>query len=103
MKKDIHPKYNKSVPVTCVCGNTFTVGSTVESISVEVCSKCHPFWTGEQRFVDIEGRVDKFKKKREVGDIERKKKIKLIKEKIERDKSRAEAPKSLKDILKSMQ
>lgn len=103
MKKDIHPKYNHKVLVTCSCGNTFETGSTVESIRIEICSKCHPFWTGEKRYVDIEGRVDKFKKKQDIGEKARKKRIKRVKARIAREKARKEAPKSLKDMLKSMQ
>ncbi len=62
MKTDIHPKYRKCV-VTCGCGETFETRSTRESISVEICSKCHPFYTGKQKFVDTAGRVEKFQKK----------------------------------------
>ena len=61
MKKDIHPKYFPEAKVTCSCGNAFTVGSTKESIKVEICSACHPFYTGEGRVVDTAGRVEKFK------------------------------------------
>ena len=61
MKKDIHPKYNTDAVVTCGCGNTFTIGSTEESIRVEICAACHPFYTGKQKLVDTAGRVDKFK------------------------------------------
>jgi large subunit ribosomal protein L31 len=60
MKKDIHPKYYPNTKVTCSCGNTFSVGSTVDQIHVEVCSACHPFYTGTQKFIDTAGRVDKF-------------------------------------------
>ena len=67
MKKNIHPKYFKEAKVTCACGNTFTVGSTLENISVEICSACHPFYTGKQKLIDAARRVDKFKKKVEVA------------------------------------
>lgn len=60
MKKDIHPKYYKT-KVTCACGNTFTVGSTKEFIDTEICSKCHPFYTGQEKIVDTLGQVQKFK------------------------------------------
>ena len=63
MKKDIHPQYNNKVKVTCSCGNTFETGSTVDSIHVEVCSACHPFYTGTAKFIDTAGRVDKFRAK----------------------------------------
>jgi large subunit ribosomal protein L31 len=62
MKKEIHPKYIKST-ASCACGATFEVGSTRENIKVEICSKCHPFFTGKQKLVDSAGRIDRFKKK----------------------------------------
>lgn len=63
MKQQTHPQYYDNCQVTCACGNKFTTGSTVEKIEVDVCSKCHPFFTGQQKFVDIKGRIDKFKEK----------------------------------------
>ena len=63
MKKDIHPKYYPEAVVTCACGNSWTTGSTQPAIRTDVCSKCHPFFTGEQRIVDTEGQVDRFYKK----------------------------------------
>mgnify|MGYP000471322581 CR=1 FL=1 len=63
MKEKIHPKYYEDAKVTCSCGNTFTTGSTKQALKVEICSKCHPFFTGEQKIMDTEGRVEKFKKK----------------------------------------
>lgn len=63
MKAKIHPKYNEQAKISCLCGNTFTAGSTKPEIRVEVCSKCHPFFTGEQRIVDAMGRVERFKKR----------------------------------------
>ena len=64
MKADIHPKYEQ-VQVTCSCGHSFTTGSTLgkEALSIEVCSECHPFYTGKQKLVDTAGRVDKFRQK----------------------------------------
>ena len=62
MKEGIHPKYQKAT-VTCVCGNTFQTGSTKKELRVEICSKCHPFFTGKQKLVDTGGRVDRFKKR----------------------------------------
>jgi large subunit ribosomal protein L31 len=63
MKDKIHPKFYDKAKVTCLCGNTFTTGSTKPEIRVEVCGKCHPFYTGEQRIVDSLGRVERFKKR----------------------------------------
>lgn len=62
MKEGIHPNYGEAV-VKCACGETFTTGSVKKEIKVEICSKCHPFFTGKQKFVDTGGRVDRFKKK----------------------------------------
>ena len=62
MKKDIHPKYGEA-DVSCSCGNSFKTGSTKPVIRVELCSKCHPFFTGEQRIVDTAGRVERFQKR----------------------------------------
>ncbi|CAK7048905.1 50S ribosomal protein L31 [Tissierella carlieri] len=62
MKADIHPNY-KEATVTCACGNTFTTGSVKDELRVEICSECHPFFTGRQKFVERGGRVEKFKKK----------------------------------------
>lgn len=59
MKADIHPTYHRDAKVTCSCGNTWTTGSTKEELRVELCSQCHPFYTGEQRIVDTEGRVER--------------------------------------------
>jgi large subunit ribosomal protein L31 len=62
MKKEIHPNYIQST-ASCACGAKFEVGSTKENIKVEICSQCHPFFTGKQKLVDSAGRIDRFKKK----------------------------------------
>lgn len=67
MKDGIHPTYNTAVAVTCSCGNSFTTGSTVESIETEICSNCHPFYTGKQKLLDTRGNVERFKKRRELA------------------------------------
>ena len=71
MKKDTHPTYYKNAKVTCACGNNFTTGSTEKELKIELCSMCHPFFTGKQKIVDTARRVEKFKekmaKKKEVG------------------------------------
>ena len=67
MKATIHPQYFDKCQVTCACGNKFTTGSTVDHLLVEVCNKCHPFFTGQHKFVDIKGRIDKFKEKQVAG------------------------------------
>ncbi len=67
MKAKIHPKYYDQATVTCACGNSWQVGSTKESLRTEICSKCHPFWTGEQRIVDTEGRVERMMRRYSLG------------------------------------
>ncbi len=64
MKKDIHPKYYEKAQVKCVCGNSFSVGSTKEKIEVEICYNCHPFYTGKEKLIDTAGKVEKFKARR---------------------------------------
>ncbi|MBC8476705.1 MAG: 50S ribosomal protein L31 [Dehalococcoidia bacterium] len=68
MKDKIHPKYFNDAKVTCSCGHTFTTGSTRKELKVEVCSQCHPFYTGERRVLDATGRVERFKKRYNVKD-----------------------------------
>lgn len=63
MKKDTHPTYNDKIKISCACGEEFEVGSTKESVRIELCSKCHPFYTGKQKFVDTARRVEKFQEK----------------------------------------
>ncbi|OGC88638.1 50S ribosomal protein L31 [Candidatus Adlerbacteria bacterium RIFOXYC1_FULL_48_26] len=64
MKAETHPTYFPEAKVTCVCGNSFVVGSTTESLKVEICSACHPFYTGNEKILDTAGRVEKFKQRR---------------------------------------
>ncbi len=94
MKQAIHPQYFDEAQVICVCGNRFNVGSTQEVIHVELCSNCHPFYTGEQRFVDSASRIQKFQKKQEVAKTYVAKKV----EKQERSKSDT-GPKTLREML----
>lgn len=63
MKQEIHPEYYSQAKVVCSCGEVFTTGSTKAELKVELCNKCHPFYTGEQRIVDTEGRVDRMKRR----------------------------------------
>jgi large subunit ribosomal protein L31 len=63
MKDKIHPKYYKDAKVICSCGNTFTIGSTQKILKVEICSKCHPFFSGERRVIDTAGQVERFKRR----------------------------------------
>lgn len=79
MKKDVHPKYYADCQVTCVCGNTFLTGSTEPEIKVELCSVCHPFYTGKQRLVDTARRVEKFAAKVQAKETTKDKKGKKVK------------------------
>ena len=94
MKANIHPQYFNDTKVTCVCGNTFTTGATVPEIRVEICSKCHPFFTGEMKFIDTLGRVEKFQQKQKVAEKISQKKVEKIQQKEERRR-----PESLKDMF----
>jgi large subunit ribosomal protein L31 len=98
MKKGIHPNYNNKAKVTCSCGNIFTVGSVQDELTVDICNKCHPFFTGEMKFVDRQGRVDKFMKKMQAAEA--------IKAKATTKKAKdeeVEDTKSYKDTLRDQQ
>ncbi len=73
MKKDLHPEYYKDSKVTCSCGNSFTVGATMKELNVEICSSCHPFFTGNEKVIDSAGRVEKFKARRAAATTKTKK------------------------------
>jgi large subunit ribosomal protein L31 len=64
MKKDIHPKFNVKTKAICACGSVFEVGSTMPEVKMEICSKCHPFYTGTEKIMDMAGRVERFNKRR---------------------------------------
>ena len=108
MRKDIHPKHYKDCKVTCVCGNVFTVGSTKEEIKVEICSACHPFYTGKQKLVDTARRVEKFEermaKKESAAATRKGKKVKQAarknsKQEVE-EKPETKSGKKAKDVKK---
>jgi len=92
MKQNLHPEY-KETTVTCACGNVFTVGGTSDALHVDVCDKCHPFFTGTQRFIDSMGRVDKFIAKRKAASGY----VKKGKDRKEIDTN----PKTLKEMLEA--
>lgn len=96
MKLNIHPQYFTDTKVLCSCGNTFTTGSTKKSITVEVCSKCHPFFTGEHRFVDLKGRVDSFQKKQEIAKQYR---LTVSAKKQKKENKEEKQPKTLRELL----
>jgi len=91
MKKDIHPQWYPQAKVTCACGTSFVTGSTKPEIHVDICSQCHPFFTGEMKFVDIQGRIEKFQAKQQAAQGYTKKKKGL--------EDKEEKPKTLKEML----
>jgi len=95
MKVNTHPQYFDQAQVICVCGNKFTTGSTKEILHVELCYKCHPFYTGEQRFVDSASRIQKFQAKQQVATSFKATKQKKVEEKKKQD----EGPKTLREML----
>jgi large subunit ribosomal protein L31 len=103
MKAKIHPQWYSEAKVTCSCGHTFTVGSTQPELKVQICSHCHPFFTGEMRYVDEAGRVEKFQAKME--SIAGKKYVKKKERKrlkwLEEKRAEEKRPKSLKEMLHS--
>jgi len=97
MKSKTHPQYHDDCQVTCACGNSFTTGSTLPKIKVEICAACHPFFTGQQKFIDTLGRVERFKQKQAKAD-----KIKSSQKskKKEEKKKKQKRAKTLKEMLK---
>lgn len=108
MRANIHPKWFTEAKVTCACGNTFTVGATMPEIQVEVCSNCHPFYTGQMKFVDTEGRVDAFRERQKKAkklflsktEKRRIKKEKRIREELSKPDTLAEVRKATKKSKK---
>jgi large subunit ribosomal protein L31 len=96
MKAQIHPQYFEQAQVICACGNKFTTGSTTEVIHVELCSMCHPFYTGEQRFVDSGSRIEKFQKKQQVAKLH-------VTKKKDAESKKQDAPKTLREMLLEIQ
>jgi len=102
VKTDIHPKYYQDCKISCACGYSYISGSTLPEIKVEVCSNCHPFYTGKEKFVDTEGRVERYQRKVEVA----RKAKEEIKAKVEKKQEKAQISsnvKSLKDLLREVQ
>jgi len=97
MKKDIHPKYYPNAKVTCACGNTFTTGSTLKEIKVDICSECHPFFTGKMKFIDTMGRVEKFQKK--LKKAQTKKYVKKADRKKIASQKDTDRPQTLKEMI----
>ena len=102
MKKNTHPKWYPEAVVTCVCGHTFKTGSTQPHIQVEICSKCHPFYTGKMKYVDTMGRVEKFQKKQKKAVTRKKQKAEEKKKQKAEEKRSKEEPKTLKEMLQAI-
>ncbi|MBI3109859.1 50S ribosomal protein L31 [Candidatus Daviesbacteria bacterium] len=99
MKANLHPTWYPETKVTCACGNTFTTGSILPEIRVEICSNCHPLFTGQQKFIDTLGQVDRFIKKTEVSQVKKEERIRILElRKSKKEEVRKERP-SLKDLL----
>jgi large subunit ribosomal protein L31 len=102
MKNKIHPQWYDDCKVTCACGHTFITGSTLPEIKVEICAACHPFFTGEMKYVDTLGRVEKFKQKQAQAKTQKyvnKSERKKMKAKNEEARAKA-TPKSLKEMIR---
>lgn len=99
MKANIHPAWNPNAKVTCACGNTFVTGSTLPAIRVELCSACHPFYTGKQKFVDTLGQVDKFVKKTETAKVKLAERAKILEARKSKIAEKKKDRPSLKDLL----
>lgn len=99
MKSDIHPKWYPTAVVSCQCGNTFTVGASKPEIKTDICAKCHPFFTGEMKFVDALGRVERFQNKQKVGAAMANAVADKKKKKKDHEEAARNAPKSLKEML----
>lgn len=84
MKSDIHPQYHPKAKISCACGNSMTLGATQESIKVEICSKCHPFYTGSHDLIDTTGRVERFKARKAKAGPASAKKVKTVKTRKEK-------------------
>lgn len=100
MKKDTHPKWYPKAKVTCSCGNTFTLGATLPEIRTELCSACHPFFTGQEKLVDTEKRVEKFEQKITRARAAAKVRAKKERKRREKEKKEKERPRTLKEMLK---
>lgn len=99
MKQGIHPKWFSEAKAICACGAVWVVGSTKEEVHVEVCAKCHPFFTGEAKYIDVLGKVDTFLKKKKKHQAIREVKTQIKKAKEKKVEEEKERPKSLKELL----
>lgn len=99
MKQGIHPNWNPEAKVTCACGASFITGSTLPEIRVEICSACHPFFTGQQKFVDTLGQVDRFVKKVEESKVKKEERKRILEHKKAKLEERKKERPTLKELL----
>jgi large subunit ribosomal protein L31 len=99
MKATGHPIWNDATKVTCACGATFTTGSTLSEIRVEICSKCHPLFTGQQKFVDTLGQVERFERRKKDAEVKSQAKKAIIEARKLRATDDKKEKTSLKDLL----
>ena len=99
MKSGIHPQWYNDAKVSCACGNTFTVGASKPEIKIDICAKCHPFFTGEMKFVDTLGRVEKFQQKQQHAQSQAQTLADKKKKKAEKRFEAEHRPRSLKEML----
>lgn len=100
MKNEIQPKWYPDAKVICSCGHSYTIGSTVPELRVEICGHCHPYFTGTEKLIDTERRVEKFEKKRLEAQKAAEARVSQSLKKKETEKIKEEAPKTLKEMLK---
>lgn len=99
MRASIHPTWYPEATVTCACGATFTTGSTLPAMRVDICSQCHPLFTGQQKFVDTLGQVDRFIKKTEISKVKQEERIKILEARKSKVAEKKKERPSLKDLL----
>lgn len=99
MKAQIHPTWYTDAKVTCACGATFTTGSTLPQIRVEICSQCHPFFTGKQKFVDTMGQVERFQKKQQTSVKKKEERAQILQARATKVQEAKKEKPSLKDLL----
>ena len=99
MKQGIHPTWNPEANIVCACGNTFITGSTLSNIRVDICSSCHPFFTGQAKFVDTLGQVERFQKKLEVSKVKQEERKKIMEVRQSKVVQKKKERLSLKELL----
>lgn len=99
MKANIHPTWYPQVQVTCACGTSFTVGSTLPEIRVEICSRCHPYFSGQQKYIDTLGVVERFQKRTEEAKVKQAERTKILEERRAKAQEQKKEKPTLRDLL----